>query len=52
MVTSIAHQETIIRRMEDELLISKDPWKIEQLKEMLNKKRIELVKLKRKQGSV
>lgn len=41
---STLHLETIIRRMEDELLKSKNPYEIEKLQTELRFKRMELQK--------
>ena len=43
---STLHLETIIRRMEDELLKSKNPYEIEKLQTELRFKRMELQKKK------
>lgn len=47
---STLHLETIIRRMEDELLKSKNPYEIEKLQTELRFKRMELQKKNYKRG--
>ena len=39
---TISHLNTVIRRMEDELIKSKDPYEIEKIQRALKERRIEL----------
>lgn len=50
-MSDIGHLETIIIRIEDEMFKNKkNPYLVEQMREQIRHKRIELQKLKRKQG--
>lgn len=44
---TLTHQRTIIRRTEDELLMYKDPFRIEKLQSILRERRLELQKMER-----
>lgn len=44
---TLAHQRTIIRRTEDELLMCEDPFRIEKLQSILRERRLELQKMER-----
>ena len=48
-MNTIRHLNTVIRRMEDSLLISKNPYEIEEIQRCLQKKRLELQKMERKE---
>lgn len=44
---TLSHQRTIVRRVEDELLMCKDPFKIEAIQKQLRERRLELQKMER-----
>lgn len=48
-MNTIRHLNTVIRRMEDGLLTSKNPYEIEETQRCLQKKRLELQKVERKE---
>lgn len=48
-MSTIRHLNTVIRRMEDSLLTSKNPYEIEEIQRCLQKKRLELQKMERKE---
>ena len=48
-MNTIRHLNTVIRRMEDSLLISKNPYEIEEIQRCLQKKRLELQKIERRE---
>lgn len=48
-MNTIGHLNTVIRRMEDSLLTSKNPYEIEEIQRCLQKKRLELQKMERKE---
>ena len=48
-MNAIRHLNTVIRRMEDSLLTSKNPYEIEEIQRCLQKKRLELRKVERKE---
>lgn len=48
-MNAIRHLNTVIRGMEDSLLTSKNPYEIEGIQRCLQKKRLELQKMERKE---
>ena len=48
-MNTIRHLNTIIRRMEDCLIVSKNPYEIEELQMKLRQKRMELQRMERKE---
>ena len=48
-MNTIRHLNTVIRRMEDSLLTSKNPYEIEEIQRCLQKKRLELQKMERRE---
>lgn len=48
-MNTIGHLNTVIRRMEDSLLTSKNPYEIEEIQRCLQKKRLELQKVEQKE---
>lgn len=48
-MNTIRHLNTVIRGMEDSLLVSKNPYEIEKIQRCLQKKRLELQKMERRE---